>query len=125
MNKEKRTMELSLQENEEPGNFDAIPEFSVSELNQIREKIETMSKFNQIEVLRILHNYNSDVTLNENKYGVHINLSEVKPEIIEKLKKYISYVNTQEITLNQVEKQKENFKNTYFTKDNKETNIKK
>jgi hypothetical protein len=118
-------MELSLQENEELGNFDAIPEFSVSELNQIREKIETMSKFNQIEVLRILHNYNSDVTLNENKYGVHINLSEVKPEIIEKLKKYISYVNTQEITLNQVEKQKENFKNTYFTKDNKETNIKK
>jgi len=107
-------MELSLQENNEEG---CIPEFSVSEMNQMREKIETMSKFNQIEVLRILHNYNDDVILNENKYGVHINLSEVKPEIIEKLKKYISYVNTQEITLNQVEKQKENFKNTYFTKD--------
>jgi hypothetical protein len=93
-----------------------INHFSVSELNYIRETIENMNKFNQIEVLRILSKH-STVTLNENKYGVHINLSEVKPEIIEKLKKYISYVNTQEITLNQVEKQKENFKNTYFTKD--------
>jgi hypothetical protein len=117
-------MELSLQENEEV-ELDGNQDFSISELNQIREKIETMSKFNQIEILRILHSYNSDVTLNENKYGVHINLSEVKPEIIEKLKKYISYVNTQEITLNQVEKQKENFKNTYFAKDIKETGIKK
>jgi hypothetical protein len=100
-------------------NVDAVHDFSIAELNQIREKIEMMSKFNQIEILRILHNYNNDVTLNENKYGVHINLSEVKPEIIEKLKKYIHYVNTQETTLIQVEKQKENFKNTYFTKDSK------
>jgi hypothetical protein len=101
-------MELSLQENEiEPADF------SVAELNQIREKIESMSKFNQVEVLRILNTYSS--VLNENKYGVHINLSELKPEIIEHLQKYIHYVNTQELTLNQVEKQKENFKNTYFT----------
>ena len=119
-------MELSLQENEEiEVELEGTQDYPVSELNQIREKIETMSKFNQIEILRILHGYNSDVTLNENKYGVHINLSEVKPEIIHKLKQYISYVNTQEITLNQVEKQKENFKNTYFAKDIKETGIKK
>ena len=97
--------------------------FSVSELDYIRETIESMNKFNQIEVLRIM-NKHDDVTLNENKYGIHINLSELQTEIIEELNTYIKYVNTQEIALHQVEKQKESFKNIYFTKDNKDINIK-
>ena len=53
--------------------------YSLSELNYIRDSIENMNKFNQIEVLRILYG-NKDVILNENKYGVHINLSELKSE---------------------------------------------
>jgi hypothetical protein len=93
--------------------------FSVSDLNQIRDIIESMNKFNQIEILRILKNHN-EIMLNENKYGIHINLSELKTEIIEELKSYITYVNTQENTLHQVEKQKESFKTIYFTKDNKD-----
>ena len=44
----------------------SVNNFSVSELNYIRETIENMNKFNQIEVLRILNRHN-DVTLNENK----------------------------------------------------------
>ena len=51
-----------------------VNNFSVSELNYIRDSIENMNKFNQIEVLRILNNH-KDVTINENKYGIHINLS--------------------------------------------------
>jgi hypothetical protein len=93
-------------------------DYTEGELNFIREVIESMNKFNQIEVLRILHKHS--ITLNENRYGVHINLSELKKEIIDDLQNYINYVNTQEITLHHVEKQKETFKNIYFTKDNKE-----
>ena len=96
-----------------------VNNYSVSELNYIRETIENMNKFNQIEVLRIL-NKHSNVTLNENKYGVHINLSEVNKEILDELNIYIKYVNTQEITINKVEKQKEDYKNTYFSKDIKD-----
>jgi len=92
---------------------------SIMELNTIREKIESMSKFNQIEVLRILSK-RKNVTLNENKYGIHINLTEIEPSIIEELKVYINYVNAQELNLNEIELQKEEFKNTYFTKDNKD-----
>ena len=44
-----------------------VNNYSVSELNYIRETIENMNKFNQIEVLRILTRH-SDVILNENKY---------------------------------------------------------
>jgi hypothetical protein len=94
-------------------------ETSVVELNAIREKIELMTKFNQVEVLRLLNKY-PNVTLNENKYGVHINLTDLPEEIINELRTYIKYVNTQEITLNEMEKQKEEFKNIYFTKDNKD-----
>jgi hypothetical protein len=78
-----------------------------------------MSKFNQIEVLRILTK-NKDVIINENKYGIHINLSELSLDIINELLVYIKYVNTQELYLNNVEKEKENYKNKYFLKDNKE-----
>ena len=88
--------------------------FIMTELNNIRDAIENMTKFNQVEVLRILSKH-EEITLNENKYGVHINLSELKDEVIQELVMYISYVRTQEFSLKQVEKQKEEFKNIYFS----------
>ena len=94
-------------------------DYSINELNYIRETIENMNKFNQIEVLRILIKNNS-VIINENKYGIHINLTELKSHILDELILYIKYVNTQEYTLNEVEQQKENYKNTYFSKDIKD-----
>jgi hypothetical protein len=96
---------------------------STSELEIIRQKIESLPKFNQVEILRILSK-DSTVTLNENKYGTFINLTELPQDIIENLKTYINYVNTQEYHLNYLEKQKEEFKNIYFTKDNKDNSVK-
>lgn len=97
-------------------------EFEINKLNNIRDTIESMSKFNQIEILRILTKH-KPVTINENKYGIHINLSEIDITIIKELEVYIKYVTTQEILLNDTEKEKENYKNTYFQKDNKESII--
>ena len=97
-----------------------VNNYSVSELNYIRETIENMNKFNQIEVLRILSKH-KEVTLNENKYGIHINLSELKKEILDEMNIYIKYVNTQESYLNNAEQEKEKYKNTFFLKDNKDT----
>lgn len=92
---------------------------SINKLNNIRETIESMNKFNQIEVLRLLSKH-KNICFNENKYGVHINLTELPSNIIDELDIYIHYVHTQEDTLHQVEQQKETFKNIYFTKDNKD-----
>jgi len=86
-----------------------------NELNNIRKLIEQMSKFNQIEILRIFCKY-PEVTVNENKYGIHINLSEIQSEIIDEIKNYIKYVNAQEAQLNNAEQEQENFKNIYFIK---------
>jgi len=92
---------------------------SVSELNYIQETIEHMNKFNQIEVLRLLTRH-KEVFLNENKYGIHINLSELKIDIINELYAFIKYVSTQELALNSIEKQKDDYRNTYFSKDIKD-----
>ncbi len=97
-----------------------INNYSVSELNYLRESIENMNKFNQVEILRILSK-NKQVTINENKYGIHINLSELSKNILDELSYYIKYVNAQEYNLNIAEQQKLDYKNTYFTKDIKDT----
>ena len=107
-------MELSECQNKETNS-----ENELVYLNRIREAIENMSKFNQVEVLRILTKH-KEVIINENKYGIHINLTELDKSILDELLVYIKYVNTQEIELNNVEKQKQDYKNNYFLKDNKD-----
>jgi len=91
--------------------------YDFNKLNYLREQIENMSKFNQIEILRILTK-TKNVIINENKYGIHINLSELNSSILNELMVYIKYVNTQEIYLNNAEKEKEKYK--HFLKDNKD-----
>jgi len=90
-------------------------ENNYTDLINIRNMIENMSKFNQIETLRILQS-DQKITLNENKNGVHVNLSDVQKDTVDKLKSYINYVIKQELSLIEIEKQKDDFKNTYFTK---------
>jgi hypothetical protein len=96
--------------------------YDYTKLNYIREQIENMTKFNQIEILRILTK-NKEVIINENKYGIHINLSELNNNVLNEMMMYIKYVNTQESYLSNFEKEKEKYKNTYFLKDNKEISI--
>lgn len=94
---------------------------SFVDIHNIRDAIESMSKFNQIEVLRILTKHN--VIINENKYGIHINLSDLNDVILDELLIYTKYVNTQEVELNNIEQQKQSYKNIYFLKDNKDNMI--
>ena len=98
------------------------PDYDFNKTNGIRESIENMSKFNQIEILRILTRH-KEVIINENKYGIHINLSDLSNDILDELSVYVNYVTTQEITLNSIEKQKEDYRNTYFSKDIKDKKI--
>lgn len=92
--------------------------YTISELHYLRESVEHMNKFNQVEVLRILTSHNEVV--NENKYGIHINLSELKKEVLDEIMAYITYVNTQETMLHLDEQQKDAYRNTFFAKDIKD-----
>jgi hypothetical protein len=93
-------------------------EYDNNKLNDMREQIQNMAKFNQIEILRILVKHN--VTVNENQYGIHVNLTELSEEILDEIELYVQYVNAQETYLNNAEQQKEQYKNIFFLKDNKD-----
>ena len=54
----------------------------MNDLILLKEKIEKLNKFHQIEITRILNN-RDNVTLNENKNGIFINLSVIDQDIIE------------------------------------------
>ena len=95
----------------------------MAELNYLKDCIENLSKFHQIEILKILKN-DTSTTLNENNNGVFVNLTSIHPNIIENMKKYLAYVSTQEDQLNVVEDKKVVLTSTYFNedKDNKDNN---
>jgi septum formation inhibitor-activating ATPase MinD len=84
----------------------------------LKKCIEDMSKYHQIQVLKILKS-NKNVVLNENNNGIFINLSEQSEEIINSLKDYAKYVKDQQNDLSHIENQKKIIANKFF-KDNKE-----
>lgn len=83
------------------------------ELVSMRNYIETIIKIHQVEILRILHR--NGVYLNENQNGTHINLMDLSATVLEEIRKYLEYVKYQENSLDIDEKQKEEYKNTFFT----------
>jgi hypothetical protein len=83
-------------------------------LETMKQHIEKMDKTHHIEILKILKQ-NTSITLNENKSGVYVNLSLLPQTTMEQLKKYVQYTNTQEDTINTLEIQKNNFRNTFFS----------
>ena len=84
----------------------------------LKKCIEDMSKFHQLQILRILKS-NKNVVLNENNNGIFINLSEQSEQIIISLKEYAKYVKDIQNDLSQIEKKKIILANNFF-KDNKE-----
>jgi hypothetical protein len=82
--------------------------------NILKERIETMSKYHQVEVLRILNKFPS-VKTNENNNGTFINLTEQSPDVIKSLEKYADYVDEQQKQLKSVEKEKEIIEQNFFT----------
>ena len=90
-------------------------------LERIKTQIESMNKYHQIEILKILSK--KICKINENKSGVYINLSFLSQDSIDELVNYIGYINEQVNSFNTIEYQKEEFKNAFFVekedKDNK------
>ena len=98
--------------------------YFVNSLKDLKDRIESISLFHQTKILNIF--YDNNIPINENKNGIHLNLSDFNDSILDELLVYINYVTKQETELNNIEKQKESYKNTYFLKDNKDncvTNI--
>jgi hypothetical protein len=68
--------------------------FNESVLEKIKNKIENMTKFQHIEVLKIIKK-NKTIKINENKNGVYINMSYLPKKTINELETYIKYIDDQ------------------------------
>ena len=82
-------------------------------INALKERIEHMEKYHQIEILRILNKF-TEVKTNENNNGTFVNLTELSSEIIKELEKYTDYVDEQQKLLKKVEVEKEQIEQTFF-----------
>jgi hypothetical protein len=85
----------------------------LKQLELLKKNIESLEKLQQIEILKIINNTQSNI-LNENKNGIYINMSSLSENTIDELKLYMKYIYTQERELNTDEKLKEEFLKTYF-----------
>jgi len=94
---------------------------NTQDLEFLKEKIENLSKTHQIEILKIF--LENEIKVNENKSGIFINMSYLESDILEKIGKYLSYIQEQELNLSSLETQKEQFKNTYFNLKGNKGNI--
>ncbi len=81
-------------------------------LKMLRDNIEALPVFHQIEVLRIL--YKNHITFSENKNGVFLNLSYVNLDVIHKISEYVTFVQNQESQMCEFEKKKMTLSNQYF-----------
>jgi hypothetical protein len=88
-------------------------------LEKLKNAIESMSKYHQIEILKILSKKLTKI--NENKSGCYINMSFLPEDTLKELEEYVGYIKDQEESLETMEYQKEEFKNAYFIeKENKD-----
>ena len=75
------------------------------DLEQLKNDIERLSKSKHIELLRILKENN--ISYSENKNGVFFNLSDLSPNVIQKIYDCTNYLKKQEELLYSLEKKKE------------------
>jgi hypothetical protein len=81
-------------------------------LKTLRDNIEALPIFHQVEILRIL--YKNHITFSENKNGVFLNLSYVNLDVIHKISEYVTFVQNQESQMCEFEKKKMTLSNQYF-----------
>ena len=81
-------------------------------LMSLKDGIETMPIVHQVEILRILHNKQTQI--NENKNGVFVNISKLSDTTLRELEEYMKYVIQQEKQLNEIEEQKQILTKEFF-----------
>lgn len=90
---------------------------------ELKDRIEKMTKYHQIEILRIFSN-SEDAIVNENKNGTFVNLTEVSDNTLELVADYVKYVDEQTQQLDEVESEKSQIQQTFFKQNKDKRNIK-
>jgi hypothetical protein len=83
------------------------------DLTMMKDKIEKMQPNYHIEIARILIK-EYQISYDENKNGIFINLSHLSQEVIDKMIQFMEYVDLKEKQLEIDEKEKHELKDAYF-----------
>jgi DNA repair ATPase RecN len=94
----------------------------MSSLQQLKKTIECLNKTRQVEILKIF--LKNNISVSENKNGSFINLSYLTPECLTEINKYLSYINDQDETLEELETVKQEFIKEHFDNKSNENNNK-
>ena len=89
--------------------------YSPDDLKQLRAKLESMTKINQVEALRIFHKHNKEI-INENKYGIHINVTDVEDNVLKEVEEFIDHISKQEKSLIEMEELQNDIHGKYIDK---------
>ena len=89
-------------------------------LIDLKTKIENLNKTRQIEILKIFKKNN--ISYSENNNGTFVNLTFLSEECLNEIKNYLSYINDQEETLEELESVKAEFIKEHFDKSQENDN---
>ena len=85
---------------------------STDTLVELKDNLEGFERGNQARALKIL--MDNTVSFDENANGVFVNMSNIQPEVIEELQKFVGYVKLQQQFLQDQEKEKDLLRENYF-----------
>lgn len=80
----------------------------------MKTAVESWEKYHQVEFLRILVRGHKS-KINQNKYGIFVNLSCLGRDVVAELQNYVDYVNAQMSTLRAREREKEEYRQQLST----------
>ncbi len=89
----------------------------MEQMVSLKERLQSLSKFHQLEVFRILKENNVKYT--ENRNGIFTNMNDISHQVIIILNEYLNYVFKQQNHLELMEKKKKEYEDSFF-KNNKE-----
>lgn len=81
-------------------------------LVELKDHLEGFERSNQARALKIL--IDNSVSFDENANGVFVNMSNIEPDVIEQLQKFVGYVELQQKFLEDQEKEKDLLRENYF-----------
>ena len=81
-------------------------------VTHLRDRVEALPKQYHKDVARIL--FDSNIAFDENKNGLFINLSTVPQEVLEKMARFVTYIDLQQQTLSTGETERQEIKTQFF-----------
>ena len=86
----------------------------------LKEQIENLDAFHHNKILKIL--VKNNIKYSENRNGIFVNMNSFDEKTIIEIEKTLLYIKTQEKSLQDIEKIKNEINKDYFENDNKEKN---